>query len=46
MSGDYYVLVDSIFPLQKQQLILTSGMEISAVEKREVQQKVSAWLAL
>lgn len=46
LPADHYVAVDSIFPLEKGNLILASGSEIHEREKEEIKAKVAVWLGL
>ncbi|MEM9528269.1 MAG: hypothetical protein AAGA31_16775 [Bacteroidota bacterium] len=46
LPADHYVAIDSVFPLQKEQLILASGTEIHEREKEEIKTKLTVWLGL
>jgi len=46
LPGDHWVAIDSMTFLPKANMFVTSGTEISEVEKGEVRRKMADWLAL
>ncbi|WP_222936027.1 hypothetical protein [Neolewinella lacunae] len=46
LPEDHWVVIDSIFPLRKESLIVTSATPITDVEEREVRQRLRDWLGL
>lgn len=46
LPGDHWVAIDSLTFMPKGNMFVTSGTEISEIEKGEVRRKLAKWLAL